>query len=162
MANAILLDSYFTFNTDDSILYRAHTVVDRSCTSYLLATLVRDVATTVVVARNSEEEKEVGTNPCELAISQGERGAGIGNGVLARCTVPDLNQLFEILLADSEGGRVGNRKLCRLSTVAVSRGLKHSPVITRRVCRPCRAEITTEDDLNCFSRRWNSARSTPL
>ncbi len=55
--------------------------------------------------------------------SQGERGAGIGNGVLARLTVPDLNQLSVILLADSEDGRAGNRKLCRLSTVAVGREL---------------------------------------
>ncbi len=120
------------------------------------------MATTEVVACSSKEEEEVGTNPCELAISQEERGAGIGNGVLARRTVPDLNQLFVILLADSEGGRAGNRKLCRLSTVAVGRGLKYSPVIARRVCRVCRAEITTEDDLSCYSRRWNLARSTPL
>jgi hypothetical protein len=136
--------------------------MDRSSTSYLLATLVKDVATTVVVACNSKEEEEVGTNPCELAISQGERGAGIGNGVLARRTVTDLNQLFVILLADSEGGRAGNRKLCGLSTVAFGRGLKCSPIIARRVCCVCLAEITTEDDLSCYSRRWNSARSTPL
>jgi hypothetical protein len=43
--------------------------------------------------------------------SQEERGAEIGNGVLARRTVPDLNQLSVILLADSEGGRAGNRKI---------------------------------------------------
>ncbi len=115
-----------------------------------------------MVARNSMEEEEVGTNPCELAISQGERGAGIGNGVHARRTVPDLNQLYVILLADSDGGWAGNRKLCRLSMVAVGRGLKCSPNISRRVCRVCQAEITTEDDLSCYSRCWNSARSTPL
>jgi hypothetical protein len=44
--------------------------------------------------------------------SQGERGAEIGNRVLARRTVPNLNQLSVTMLADSEGGRVGNRKLC--------------------------------------------------
>ncbi len=115
-----------------------------------------------MVACNSKEEEEVGTNPCEVANSQGERGAGIGNGVLARRTEPDLNQLFLILLADCEGGRAGNRKLCRLSTVAVGRGLKYSPLIARRVCRVCHAEITTEDNRSCYSRRWNSARSTPL
>jgi hypothetical protein len=60
------------------------------------------MATTVVVACSSKEEEEVGTNPCEWEISQGERGAGIGNGVLARRIVPDLNQLFVILLDDSE------------------------------------------------------------
>ncbi len=69
--------------------------MDRSSTSYLLATLVKYVATTVVVAPNSREEEEVGTNPCELVTSQGERGAGIGNGVHARRTVPDLNQKTE-------------------------------------------------------------------
>jgi hypothetical protein len=94
--------------------------------------------------------------------SQGERGAGIGNGVLARRTVPDLNQLSVILLADSEGGRAGNRKLCRLSTVAVGSELECSPIIARRGCRVGRVEKITEDDLSCYSRRWNSARSTPL
>ncbi len=98
--------------------------MDRSSTSYLLATLAKDVATTVVEACSSKEEEEVGTNPCELAISQGERGAGIGNGVLARRTVPNLNQPFVIFLADSEGGRAGNRKLCRLSTVAAAQRLQ--------------------------------------
>ncbi len=85
------------------------------------------------MACSSKEEEEVGTNPFEGETSQGERGAGIGNGVLARHTVADLNQLSVILLADSEGGRAGNRKLCRLSTVAVGRELKYSPIIARRV-----------------------------
>jgi hypothetical protein len=66
------------------------------------------------------------------------------------------------LLANSEGGRAGNRKLCRRSAVAVGRELKYSPLIARRVCRACRAAIPTEDDLSGYSRRWNSARSTPL
>jgi hypothetical protein len=87
--------------------------------------------------------------------SQGERGAGIGNRVLARLTVPDLNQLSVILLADCEGGRAGNRKLCGLSTVAVGRELLN-------VLSLLRGEIITKDDLSCYSQRWNSARSTPL
>jgi hypothetical protein len=41
------------------------TTMDRSSTSYLLATLARDMATTVAVACSSKEEEEVGTNPCE-------------------------------------------------------------------------------------------------
>ncbi len=89
--------------------------------------------------------------------SQGERGAEIGNGVLARHTVPDLNQL-----SDSEGGRAGNRKLCRLSTVAVGIEMKCSPIVARHGCRIGRVENITEDDLSCYSQRWNSARSTPL
>ncbi len=39
--------------------------MDRSSPSYLLATLAKDMATTVVVARSSKEEEEVGTNSCE-------------------------------------------------------------------------------------------------
>jgi hypothetical protein len=82
--------------------------MDRSSPSYLLATLVRVETTTEVVGCRDYEEEEVGTNPYEGYASQGERCAGIGNGVLSRCTVPDLNQLSVILLADSQGGRVGN------------------------------------------------------
>jgi hypothetical protein len=96
--------------------------------------------------------------------SQGERGAEIGNRVLARRTVPDLNQLSVILLADSDGGRAGNRKLCRLSRSQLTVGSEMicSLIIERRGCRVGRIENITEDDLSCYSRRWNSARSTPL
>jgi hypothetical protein len=39
--------------------------MDRSSPSYLLATLVRVMATTVMVASREYEEEEVGTNPYE-------------------------------------------------------------------------------------------------
>ncbi len=55
--------------------------------------------------------------------SQGERGAEIGNRVLAR-----------------------NRKLCRLSTVAVGSETKCSPIIEGHKCRVGRVENITEDD----------------
>jgi hypothetical protein len=90
--------------------------------------------------------------------SQGERGAEIGNGVLARHTVPNLNQLSVVLLADSEGGRAGNRKLCSLSTVAVGSEMKCFFIIERRGCCVGCVENITEDKLSFYSRRWNSAR----
>jgi hypothetical protein len=62
--------------------------MDRSSTSYLLATLAKDMATTVVVACSSKEEEEIGTNPCELAISQGERVQGSGTEFLLDVLCP--------------------------------------------------------------------------
>jgi hypothetical protein len=89
-----------------------------------------------------ERDREVGTNPREgRGSSRGERGAEIGNRLPKHRTVPNQNQLLVPMLADSEGGRVGTRKLCRLSSVMVGIVMKGFLKSARRGCRKAAQRI---------------------